>query len=357
MSGNCKGVQMLTKIKKFLSRFLPLPYTRAMEQNRELCSKVALLQDIINSLDKRIFEISKQNCELASSQQQIKNGIENYKKETLSGLKALETRMLRYQPQPRLGLMEIIILDHCNLNCKGCVHFSPLAEKILYPKENIQNDLKQLSLLTDGCLTNLRIMGGEALLHPDLLEILKTARKYFPKTTINILSNGILLPTQKQEFWDICKENNIIVAVTKYPIDLDYDNIEKTANANKVKFIYFTNSKLITKTLFKIFIDLTGLQDPRQKFFNCHRANRSTNFVDGKIYPCPVAACITNFNRKFGTSLELEKGDYLDIYKTKDVKEILAFLSKPIPFCRYCKVTQSHTFPWERSKQDISEWT
>ena len=75
MSESCKEGQMLTKIKKLLSRFLPLPYTRAMEQNRELCSKVVLLQDTINSLDKRMLEISKQNCELASGQQHIKDDI------------------------------------------------------------------------------------------------------------------------------------------------------------------------------------------------------------------------------------------------------------------------------------------
>ena len=54
----------------------------------------------------------------------------------------------------------------------------------------------------------------------------------------------------------------------------------------------------------------------------------------------------------------LEEADYIDIYKAKSIQEILAFLAKPIPFCKYCNV-KGRTFGHERgiSKKEIEEWT
>ena len=51
------------------------------------------------------------------------------------------------------------------------------------------------------------------------------------------------------------------------------------------------------------------------------------------------------------------KYDYIDIYKAKDKKEILEFLSKPVPFCRYCNVdNRKYSFDFEKSNKDINEW-
>ena len=35
------------------------------------------------------------------------------------------------------------IVDHCNLNCKGCGHFSPLASKSFLDLETFENDLRR----------------------------------------------------------------------------------------------------------------------------------------------------------------------------------------------------------------------
>ncbi|WP_252832299.1 hypothetical protein [Brachyspira pilosicoli] len=49
--------------------------------------------------------------------------------------------------------------------------------------------------------------------------------------------------------------------------------------------------------------------------------------------------------------------DYIDIYKAKDYNEILQFLAKPVPFCRYCDVKKWKVVGnWRRSNRDISEY-
>lgn len=42
---------------------------------------------------------------------------------------ALHDAMIRMTPQPTLQYLVLNILDHCNLNCKGCDHFAPIAKK------------------------------------------------------------------------------------------------------------------------------------------------------------------------------------------------------------------------------------
>ena len=40
----------------------------------------------------------------------------------------------------------------------------------------------------------------------------------------------------------------------------------------------------------------------------------------------------------------------------KDIEEIVEFLNRPIPCCRYCLPNQEEKIPWGVSKRDISEW-
>lgn len=47
---------------------------------------------------------------------------------------------------------------------------------------------------------------------------------------------------------------------------------------------------------------------------------------------------MVHFNKFFDKNIPLVDKDGIDIYKAKSMKEILEFLSKPIPFCGYCKV-------------------
>ena len=66
----------------------------------------------------------------------------------------------------------IDIVSHCNLNCKGCGHFSPLSKENFISLESLRNDCKRLSELSNGKVERIDIMGGEPLLHSDIIEIL-----------------------------------------------------------------------------------------------------------------------------------------------------------------------------------------
>lgn len=62
----------------------------------------------------------------------------------------------------------------------------------------------------------IRILGGEPLLHPELLEIIKVARKTFPNTEIDICTNRILIPQLDDKVWQSFQDNHIIIHISGY---------------------------------------------------------------------------------------------------------------------------------------------
>jgi organic radical activating enzyme len=268
-----------------------------------------------------------------------------------------EFKAHRYK-QPYLAYYEINIVDHCDITCMGCSHFSPIAVERVSPLETVQNDLRRMSELTAQNVDEIHILGGEPLLHPDLNEILITAREAFPNTIISVITNGIRLSNQDEIFWEVCRKNRITIEVTKYPIKLDYDKLIKLVESKKVAFKYHSYTGKATKTLYKMPLDLEGKQNAEKSFADCTLANRWIALMDGKMYTCQVAPNVYHFNKQFGTNLDLEEGDYLDIYKANNIDEILDFLSTPKPFCKYCKTAEIiNGIPWQPSKREISEWT
>ena len=278
--------------------------------------------------------------------------------ETNHKMNALQEGMRRTMPQLRLARFELNILDHCNLRCKGCDHFAAIARERFVSLENITSDLARMSELFGAEVDRIEVLGGEPLLHPQLGQILTETRKYFPKTLIQLVTNGILLMKQEQTFWTVCRENRIVVVVTKYPIDVDHGAIGEMAQANDVMFEYFGSTGSTKKTSWKVPLDISGSQDPRSSFIDCSYANKNVMLMEGRIYTCTVAPNIHIFNEVYGTKIPVTDADYMDIYEAQAKDEILEFLSKPKPLCRYCSVDQrSYGHRWERSNREMSEWT
>ncbi|EHX6178433.1 radical SAM protein, partial [Campylobacter jejuni] len=104
-------------------------------------------------------------------------------------------------------------------------------------------------------------------------------------------------------------------------------------------------------------LDPSGNCDNYHSFTNCSMANHCVQFKDGKLFTCTFPAHVQHFNKKYGNHFEVCEFDFIDIYKAKDYQEILFFLSKPIPFCRYCKVSQwAEIGKWRSSNKTKHEY-
>lgn len=261
----------------------------------------------------------------------------------------------KFSPRKRIELVEFHVSEHCNLNCVSCTHFSPLAEPEFLDYETFERDIKQFAKVTKGNVVTMNILGGEPLLNKDLPQFLSVARRYFPDTNIQLVTNGILLNEQPDSFWQCCKENGIIVSMTKYPLKLPYDLIEKKAIDMGVSIKFFSAEKDNSSWHYKL--DESGQQDKIYNFMYCHESNNCTNVYNGKLFICPIASNMHHFNKYFHKNIPIVKEDFLDIYKVKNLKQILKFIAKPTPICAYCNIkARTYNNKWRISKKELSEW-
>lgn len=249
--------------------------------------------------------------------------------------------------------LEFNLTDYCNLNCKGCSHYSPLADKEFQPLTELEHSMQRITEAKNvEKIQEIYLIGGETLLYPQLIEAIKSARKYFPEIKISIFTNGLLIPKMSEDFWKTCRDNKISIALTRYPVKFDYDNVEQVCKENKVNCEVF-GDRSMQDSFFKLPLDPDKKQIKWLSHFRCCSFGCVT--IDkGKIFPCSQAACVGHLNKKFGLDFRWEKGDYINVDDLKDINEIIKLRIKPIPFCGYCK-HQTFT-PYGPSRREKEEW-
>lgn len=252
---------------------------------------------------------------------------------------------------------EVQVSDHCNLKCINCNHFAPLAKSGFLNVENYSRDCERLSELFDSEVEFINLMGGEPLLHPRINEIMEITRKYFCKGHIKLVTNGLLLSEMKQEFWDVCKRNNIEIGITKYPVSLDYGLFEEKASSNGLQFEYYGNGE--RRQMLRLPVDPKGDFDPVENFRQCIWGNYWITLCgDGRLYTCTKAACAHHLKDYFDLDIELSEQNSVDIYNVQDADELVRKLAEPVPFCKYCDLAVWNCYEdnWQISAKDRYEW-
>ena len=258
--------------------------------------------------------------------------------------------------KPDLMYFNVNLVDHCNLNCMYCDHFSPLCPESYVNINNLKKDFKRMSSLVN--IKHIGLMGGEPLLHPELVSILKMARRTLKKTRLTIYTNGILLSKQSDEFWETCKKYYIFISISRYPIKIDLEKIEELSKKYSVPVSFYGGSLLKYKKMFKLSFDLDGKQDPVEMSNLCWQNKGSCSYLrDGHFYKCTTAGHIHNLSNYFNLDLYPSSEDYIDIYKIKKGKEIIDFYKRIIPFCRFCNIkNQQSNLEFQISNKKVSEW-
>lgn len=252
--------------------------------------------------------------------------------------------------------IEYHLVDSCNLNCAGCSHYSSLInDKLIIPLEFIIKDLNLLKDKVGDNLKWLRLLGGEPLLHPNIIKCLINIRELFQNTQISIITNGILLKKMNNEFYDTCLNHKIEISITDYGIIKDLSIIINELNKKGIKTRYYKNPSIWHYQHIR-------LTSERINCLNkCLYKNICNNYRDGKIYLCPHIAYIEYFNKYFNKDIKLDETDYIDLNDIKTFNELIERLnnSKPNFCCQYCNYyDKEHPIngKWDRTKKDINEF-
>ncbi len=186
----------------------------------------------------------------------------------------------------KINSLDIELTGQCNLNCKSCSHFSPVAGEEKLALEEFERDLKQLAKIMPDRIRKINLLGGEPLLHEQVEEFMEIARKCFPEAEICIVTNGILLLRQKESFWLTAQENRIGIEVTKYPVRLNFEKMREIAKKYDVIFRFYGRSGYIQKTQYFLPFDLKGKQNKEESFKGCFMARGCITLYHGRLFPC-----------------------------------------------------------------------
>ena len=256
----------------------------------------------------------------------------------------------------KIGHIGIPICYHCNLNCAYCNHYSPIAPKYELPVEIFTKDIKKLHKLTNGSVSEIVLVGGEPLLHKDIVKFIKVLANYFPDTQKAITTNGLLLKDMNEDFWKACRQYKVRIKCTLYSLYKDCptrEDIRKLKEKHNVKISASKHAKFnFNKT------NLT--QNPKKgsenNCKNCTMNIKCAQLDQGLLYPCCVMSNIRFFNNHFKDyAIPIKEGDYLNIHKISSVSEINEYFAKDKEFCKYCNYAKEQA-PWKLSKGELSEW-
>ena len=230
--------------------------------------------------------------------------------------------------------VDIMITNHCNLNCSGCDHFAPIAKPYYVDLNTFEDQLLCLrkALPQANIIT---FWGGEALLHPNIKELSYIVRKVFSDADIMIGSNGILIEKLSEDTLDALHENAIGFQISRYLKDGQtvYTGLDRLER----KQIHFSFSEY--RNFFQMMcVDPSGSQDPTQ-WYTCSRCNMPMfTYRDYKLYKCAFGACSGAMAEKGIVIPEIEGQDYLYLKDNEFTQEdIFNFVFKPSNKCKYCK--------------------
>lgn len=251
---------------------------------------------------------------------------------------------------------EVHLIDSCNLNCKGCLHFSPLAKpNSFYPFEEFKKEIERLAELFDGKFGWIHLLGGEPLLNPRIEDYLDVIGSNVKKGRVDIITNGLLIKKMPASFFEKCKKYGIIISITKYPINLNYEEIEEFVKGYGCQ-IEFYGDKTKETSFMTASLVANSTMSYKKNYLDCKFSNACVTLYEGKLYYCSLPAYARFYNEEFGDTFDYSH-DSISIYD-HGKKEILDFLRKPHEFCKYCdlKYRQSHKMRWDLSKRVKEEW-
>jgi len=247
-----------------------------------------------------------------------------------------------------LAYLELHLTDHCNLNCKGCTHYSPLAPPWYADRRRHESDMRRLRQLFRN-IRIIRLMGGEPLLHPDPGPFLTVTRAVFPRARLRFVTNGILLPQAAPEFWEVCRRTHTTIALTVYPPWAGRLRAWQSLCVAQGVCVFTTQVET-----FHAHANLRGNSDPRTAFDLCRRRYFWPVLREGRLYPCGVPAFVPYFNEQFGCQIPVDAG--IDIHApAARARTILRRLNEPMETCRWCSY-DFVPFPWAPSNRRAEDW-
>lgn len=252
--------------------------------------------------------------------------------------------------KPIIQHLEANLADGCNLNCRGCLHFSNLYKIGDIPDE--QAILDSIKIIAQKCeIFQFRILGGEPLLNDKLADFIVELRKILPYCDIAIISNGILIPKVNEYLFEVMNKCQIGFILTLYQPTLKMkDKIYQRLD----KFRVLYGSHEAKTDLFEKFIMLEPSEIDSHPYESCEPRGILV-LKDGKLYKCPVEAYIGKYCDTYDVCMEVPNGIDVKDEAINWKTTIENLYTKPRTLCKYCSKNSSF-FEWNNGHAEKMDW-
>jgi hypothetical protein len=240
-----------------------------------------------------------------------------------------------------VGHIDWNIAESCNMSCTSCSHAAPVAERSFLSVEQIERDLLALKPIL-RCHSN-QLVGGEPLLNPNIVEIMRLMKRVRMDLGTVVITNGTLLPRMPEEFWQEME----YLSISVYPV-LKPECLELAREKQK-QYGFGLGERVFTE------FHRQFRKEPNDgsHFATCHWKSDCYTVHDGAFYLCPQSVF---FPHRF---MGLEKGvDGLPLAGiTEDKLNAFLHRTEPLIACRICMANEMKPAPWQESprKQWLEE--
>lgn len=237
-----------------------------------------------------------------------------------------------------LGHCDLNLVLHCNMRCVNCSHAAPVADIWSMTLEMIARDL--LALKPFLKLHSLNLVGGEPLLHKEIVEVMRLLKRIRIDESTTVITNGTLLPRMSDEFWRELE----YLSISVYP-GLNPECLELAREKQK-KHRFGLGERVFTE------FHRQFRKEPNDgaHFATCHWKSDCYTVHDGAFFLCPQSAF---FPKRFmGLDEKVDGLPLLDVTEEK----LAAFLNRtePLNACRMCCANEMRPAPWQEAPR--KEW-
>jgi len=233
--------------------------------------------------------------------------------------------------------LEYYVSTGCCNSCVGCSHGAPLHNDVI-DVETFRRDVEMMKDSMD--VHRFALSGGEPLLNPHLVDLIKIARQSGIAPEVMVLTNGQLLDKMPEEFWSSLD----VLRISIYPGQITDEQLQRWEEHAKMY-----SAEFMTIKVGAFYLPITKrLRNPRttwKTFKRCPYFRACSAIFQGRYYPCSQAFFLPEI---------MEIDPYVDSLPIEGLtaEKLGEFLSRrrPLESCKRC--SYKYEIPWRQTTRD-----
>lgn len=245
-------------------------------------------------------------------------------------------------PRQSIFGIEINAVMHCNLACAGCSHASPVSAAWQADPVVVRRDLTALHEVAE--VREVRVVGGEPLLHPNLTEVLEAIVASRIGGLVRIITNGTRLHRADWEWLDFADEVYVSVypGTAVRPEAIEELRCRGAERGTRVAVNRFTHFRPVVPARQLTAAETDAVFETCQvaHAWSCHTVQ------DGHIYLCPMTVPAPDAGSNSPSRCPIDPVETLS-------ERLDAFLapSAPLAECRSCLGTVGQLTPHRQANR------